>query len=540
MDLTFQGGSVIPGTNSMYVVAAKKAFRSRSTPPRGGMGLYIEGPYKGQLSARGEAIILSDTYGHSWTNTYPGNPSAAQLYLRITEIMYHPSRDAGAAAGSEEAYEYLELKNISTTVTLNLNGVHFTNGIEFSFTGSTVTNLGPGETVLIVKDIAAFTARYGSGFKIAGQYVGALDDGGENLRFDDAVGEKVLDFKYNNSWYPITDGAGPSLVIVDENALWSTWGQKSSWRPSGYDSGSPGTNDPPLGPVSPILVNEVLSHSDLPLVDQIELYNPTTNAVNLAGWYLTDDFVTPKKFRITNNIVIPAGGYVTFSENDFNVPPGNPIRFAFSSRGDEAYVFSGDANGHLTGYFHGFQFGAAQSDVSFGRYITSIGAEHFVAQSASSFNAVNVGPKVGPIVITEIMYHPPDLPGNADNQDDEYLELYNVATNQVSLFDPAFPTNTWHLRHAVDFNFPTNVVLAPSNHLLLVSFNPSNPALLEWDFRNTYYLSILTFPLTLSWPRATFCLWLVSIRPTPLCCRCFEINIACPQMCRCTALTPAS
>ncbi len=77
--------------------------------------------------------------------------------------------------------------------------MHFTNGVEFNFTGSAVTNLLPGQTVLIVKNLAAFTARYGSGFTIAGQYAGALNNAGENLRLDDAVGEKVLDFSYNNS-----------------------------------------------------------------------------------------------------------------------------------------------------------------------------------------------------------------------------------------------------------------------------------------------------------------------------------------------------
>ena len=71
-----------------------------------------------------------------------------------------------------------------------------------------------------------------------GEFVGALDNAGENLRIDDAVGEKILDFEYNNSWYPITDGPGASLVIVNENAPWDTWGMKSSWRPSAIDFGS--------------------------------------------------------------------------------------------------------------------------------------------------------------------------------------------------------------------------------------------------------------------------------------------------------------
>src|SRR2546428_8269820 len=103
-----------------------------------------------------------------------------------------------------------------------------------------------------------------------------------------------------------------------------------------------------------ILVNEVLSHTDLPDLDGIELYNPTTNDVDLSGWFISDDFNTPKKFRIPDGIVLPGGTYAYFDENWFNSPPEAPGAFSFSSRGDEAYLFSGDAAGNLTGYFHGF------------------------------------------------------------------------------------------------------------------------------------------------------------------------------------------
>jgi len=79
--------------------------------------------------------------------------------------------------------------------------------------------------VLVVKNPTAFSQRYGAGpsSRIAGAYTdtfgasGNLDNGGERLRLDDASNEKVLDFSYNNSWYPITDGRGFSLVI--SNAL---------------------------------------------------------------------------------------------------------------------------------------------------------------------------------------------------------------------------------------------------------------------------------------------------------------------------------
>src|SRR5262249_19118129 len=146
------------------------------------------------LSERGETIRVLNNFGqlvHSFS--YPGNPSLAQQFLRITEIMYHPSLLAGNTNSAEE-YEFIELKNISTNVTLNLSGVRFVNGIYFAFGSGAVSSLAPGSTVLVVKDLAAFTARYGGGFNIAGQYEGYLNNGGERLQLVDASGEEILDF----------------------------------------------------------------------------------------------------------------------------------------------------------------------------------------------------------------------------------------------------------------------------------------------------------------------------------------------------------
>ena len=122
-------------------------------------------------------------------------------YLRITEIMYNPLEDPGSSYGDDQ-FEYLELKNISTlteNVTLNLTDVSFVKddydpsdpldleGIDFAFAGSDVTSLGPQEIVLVVRNTAAFTERYGTGYNsiIAGQYDApgnALSDDREHLR----------------------------------------------------------------------------------------------------------------------------------------------------------------------------------------------------------------------------------------------------------------------------------------------------------------------------------------------------------------------
>jgi len=231
VDYTFRGGVVIPANTSLYVAQDVKSWRARTNAPMGGLGLFVQGNYSGQLSARGETVILTDKTGRQVNSlTYPGTPSLPQQYLRITEIMYHPSPLTGST-NSPEDFEYLELKNIGP-VAINLTGVRFTNGISFSFAGSAVTTLDAGQTVLVVKNLAAFTARYGSGLPVAGQYIGNLDNSGERLRLLDAVGEEILDFSYNNSWYPITDGLGFSLVIIDEQGEPDSWVTKRAGVPA--------------------------------------------------------------------------------------------------------------------------------------------------------------------------------------------------------------------------------------------------------------------------------------------------------------------
>lgn len=466
-------GTVMPAGTALYLSPNVKAFRARTTGPRGGQGLYVQGNYRGRLNAWGELLTLADDTGRTVaTNSYSGSPSLAQRSLRITEIMYNPAPLPGNTHDPQQ-FEYLELKNISPDRTLDLTGVRFTNGISFTFTGSAVTSLGPGQTVLVVRNAAAFTARYGTGFSIAGEYAGFLDNAGEVLRLEDAVGEKILEFAYDNHWYPLTDGLGFSLVIVNENAPWDTWGRKESWRASATVSGSPGAADPAAPVIAPILVNEALVNADPPNTESIELFNPTGAAVNVGGWLLTDDFFAPWKYRIPDQTVIPAGGFLVFDAAQFSAPTQGQNGFRLSTGAGAIYTFSTDTATNLTGYYHGFQFGPSAPGMTFGRYVNSLGEEDFVLQSLRTLGATNAPPLVGPVVISEIMYHPVDAvsPSGA-----EFVELQNLTATNVPLYDPAYPTNTWQLRNAVSYSFPAHVSIPPNGRLLVVGFDPTNTA----------------------------------------------------------------
>ncbi|HYG36703.1 MAG TPA: lamin tail domain-containing protein, partial [Clostridia bacterium] len=399
--------------------------------------------------------------------------------LVISEIMYHP---VTTGTNDPSDYEFIELKNVGAKP-LDLVGIHFTNGIDFAFTATNaITALNPGQYLLVVKNQAAFLSRYPGITSIAGQYTGSLRNSGEHVVLQGRLQEPILDFDFNDNWYPITDGQGFSLVIRDESAPFSTWTNAASWRASSALYGSPGKADPAPANIAPILITEALTHTDPPLVDTIELHNPTANPVPIGGWFLTDDRAKPTKFRLPD-VSIPAGGYWTISEAQYNT---NSDGFALSSLGEEVYLFSGDGTA-LTGYRHGFEFGPQANGVTFGRYVTSDGREHFVTEKANTLGSANAGPQVGPIVINEVMYAPPPFGLDPDTVD-EYIEVRNLSNQSVPLFDPLHTTNAWRIRGGVEFDFPPGVTMAPGSYLLVVNFDPAHdPASLSW-FRSRYQL----------------------------------------------------
>src|SRR5205814_201657 len=180
------------------------------------------------------------------------------------------------------------------------------------------------------------------------------------------------------------------------------------------------------------------------------------------------------QFRVAADTILPLDGFAVFYEHQFIAESNSPTSLALDGAlGDEVHLASAFSDGSLTGYRAGASFGPAENGVSHGRFPTSQGAE-FAALSARTFGAVNVSAKVGPVVISEIHYHPPDLADGSDNIRDEFIELRNIAGTSVTLFDPAHPAHTWRLRDAFDFSFPTNITLAAGESALVVSFDPAD------------------------------------------------------------------
>jgi hypothetical protein len=347
---------------------------------------------------------------------------------------------------------------------VDLSPIRLSKGISFSFSGGAVTNLPPGGYVVVMRNFSAFAARYlTNGIRIAGPYSNVLDNAGERIEIRERFDQPLISFKYDDKWHPSTDGEGFSLVKLSL-VPGGDPGVSNYWRASPDYLGSPGGPDSDAD-VATVLVNEVLAHTDWPQTDAIELYNPTNVAVNLGGWWLSDDLAAPRRFMIPSNTVIPANGYlVIYEDNDAdtnNVPPPEYFgrEFRLSSLGEEVRLSSPTLR-----WVHGFRFGASANGASFGRYVTSEGREIFTPQKALTLGATNAGPRTGPVVFTEIMYHPPD--GKP-----EYLELKNITNAAVKLYDQLNPSNTWQMTDGISFVFPTGMTLQAGQYLILAETN---------------------------------------------------------------------
>ncbi len=425
----------------------------------------------GAVTMNQSAIVKARVYNSGdWSPlneaTYAVGPVADNL--RITEIMYHP---ADAPAGDPNA-EYIELRNIGPE-NIKLNLVSFTNGVDFTFPAG--INLSAGDYVLVIKDEFAFASEYPS-FSgiIAGEYKGSLNNGGEKIRLEDAVGGTIHEFSYGDDWRPITDGEGFSLTIIDQNNLDpNSWDEKDSWRASALRGGSPGMDDDGVVPnPGTLAINEIMAHSHGTAPDWIELYNTSAEAVDIGGWYLSDNSngdPNLMKYKIAAGTTIPAGGYLLFYEDaNFGATasdPGRLIVFALSENGEEVCLTSAQGS-ELTGYREIEDFGASETGVSFGRYFkSSTGNYNFVALDSNTPGAANAYPKISPIVITEIMYNPA-----TNNQHEEYIELYNRTASPVTLYDytEGLP---WKFTDGIDYTFPDSpneVTLGPGEYLLVV------------------------------------------------------------------------
>ena len=206
-EFTIDPSLLVDGTNTLAV----EVHQCNETSSDLAFDLQLSGIYGGISGATrfdGTPLVFEETTfvtarafdGVSW-----GAPTTA-LYLAgaapsvaITEVMYNPADPAKVeeeAFGNDD-FEFIELTNTDSQ-RVYLTGLQLAEGVVFDFAQSAVSYLEPGESVVVVENLEAFQARYGTEIAIAGVYDGKLSNSGEQIVLTYGNSEIVQDFTYDD------------------------------------------------------------------------------------------------------------------------------------------------------------------------------------------------------------------------------------------------------------------------------------------------------------------------------------------------------
>jgi hypothetical protein len=204
----------------------------------------IASAYSANLPLTQSTIVRARTYSpgtREWSalteaffqvGPHPCPPGA----LVISELHYNPQGDDDG--------EFLELMNASNAA-INLRGVKFTAGIDFTFPNNRDVPLAPGQRLTLVDSQFTFQKIHGWAAPLGGIYSGQLDNGGERLTVMAADGlTTLLDFTYatTDPWPTEADGGGRSLVLIAPHAG-IDHADPANWRPSIGNDGNPTATD---------------------------------------------------------------------------------------------------------------------------------------------------------------------------------------------------------------------------------------------------------------------------------------------------------
>jgi len=364
-------------------------------------------------------------------------PSSRKSPIVFSEIMYKP-----ASRTDGKNLEFVEIYN-SNPWLQDISSYQITCA-DVNYTFPAGTTIPSGGYLVVAAAPADVENIYGI-TNVMGPYTGSLKKS-ETLELLDEQTNVLLTVPYSDAypWPVAADGAGHSIVLANP-----TYGEGDprAWDISDIVGGSPGQMEAfRPSPLRNVVINEFLAHTDPPDYDYIELYNHSTNSVDISGCILTDD-PTTNKFVIPAGTIIPARGFVFYSETNMN--------FALNAEGESIYFKNPDQSRVLDAV----QFDAQQNGVATGRWPD--GANDFYRLSAKTPGSSNAPILLSDVVINELMYDP-----ISGNDDDQYIELYNRSTNTVNM-------GGWQLTDAVTFTFATNTMLPPNGYLV-VARNMSN------------------------------------------------------------------
>ncbi len=220
--------------------------------------------------------------------------------------------------------------------------------------------------------------------------------------------------------------------------------------------GASNTNPNPPASIE-LYINEFMASNDSSFAgpqndypDWIEIYNPGTEAVNLAGYYMSDDLVDPEAmFPISDaypdSVTVAAGGFIVFYANKGEASSVMNLNFKLSGGGEAIGLWNPDQV-----FVDSLTYGAQITDTSYGRFADGTNNWFFMPEitpGAANLNTMSISEVDENASISQNYPNPfsgeTKIEFNLESPDRVIIGIYNVSGALVStLIDANYPQGT--------------------------------------------------------------------------------------------------
>ncbi|HEX3717620.1 MAG TPA: lamin tail domain-containing protein [Verrucomicrobiae bacterium] len=315
------------------------------------------------------------------TANYPGATPLPVGHVVINEIMYNPPDSSG---------QYVELYNNSTNYTFDLSGWQF-QGLSYTFpVGSSI---GPRSFLILAENGADFASLYGATSPVFDTFAWPLPTNGPttlSLVEPGAGGSNnitVAEVQFDSAppWPAGANGLGSSLQLIDPtNDNWRVGNWSGNYPPAALSPGGTNTTLQSFPAFPSLWINEIqadnihtITNSAGQYAPWIEIYNPSSNTVSLAGLYLADSYSDLTNWAFPSDSIIGPGQFeLVFADGETNLSTGSEFHAGFvlpSSSGSVALSRVYNGQPQILDYINynnlppGYSYGSLPDGQSFNR-----------------------------------------------------------------------------------------------------------------------------------------------------------------------------
>ena len=375
---------------------------------------------------------------------------ASSSTVRISEVM---TSNEGAVSGNTlDTSDWVEIVNTGAA-DVDLDGYTLLCAdaplSPFAFPDMT---LAPGEYLLIYCD---GLDRRTAGYALHAAF--RLDADGAALSLLDADGALV---------------DGVELPALETNHVYRRDQSSGEWELSGdYTPGLANTLENHLtfdveSADIPLVISEVCAANRSYAADAggafhdyIEIYNPSAEAVDLSGCYLTDNEDDLRKWSFPQGTSVPAGGYLLVYASGGALGAAGEVHASFklASEGEPVILLDGEGRAISSVEYPALLSDQAYSLDEDGAYTTLLAPTPGMANTAQSATALHSALAGVGVYISEVMASP-------DAHPNDWLEIYNASSQVVDLSgwglsDDAATPRKWR--------FPQDTLIQPGGYLTL-------------------------------------------------------------------------